>query len=61
MAQKKITPIKKSEQGSLTAIAKRDNGLTQTGKVSKTWARDKLANPRTTASTKKKINFFLNI
>jgi len=59
MAAKKPT-IKKSEQGSLTAIAKRDGGLKSNGQISVAWARKKLKDKNTPASTKQKINFFLN-
>ena len=46
--------------GSLTAIAKRDGGIRRDGKISKTWARAKLAKKGTRESTKRKIRFFLN-
>ena len=52
--------IAPSKVGSLTAIARRDGGLKKNGEISKAWARKKMANPRTAASTKKKINFFMN-
>lgn len=52
--------IKKSRLGSLTAIAKREGGMTSDGKISKAWARKKMRSPRTSAAVKKKINFFLN-
>ncbi len=62
MAQKKkpAIDIKPSKLGSLTAIAKRDGAIKDNGEINKTWARKKMANPKTAASTKKKINFFLN-
>lgn len=54
----KIDP---SEVGSLTAIAKREGGMTKDGsKISRKWLREKLANPRTSAEVKKKVNFALN-
>ena len=59
MAQSPIK-IKPSRLGSLTAIARRDGGLKSNGEISKAWARRKMNNPRTSAATKKKINFFLN-
>lgn len=46
--------------GSLRAIAKRDGGIKSNGEISRIWARKKLADPNTKASTRKKINFFLN-
>jgi len=52
--------IKEDKVGSLKAIAKRDDGMKSNGEISKAWARKKMKNPRTKASTKKKINFFLN-
>lgn len=62
MAKKEQSPIKISpkEEGSLRAIAKREGGVKKNGEINKTWARKKMNNPRTKASTKKKINFFLN-
>lgn len=62
MAQKKkpVADIKPSKLGSLTAIAKREGAIKDNGEINKAWARKKMANPRTAASTKKKINFFLN-
>ena len=62
MAQKKkpVADIKPSKLGSLTAIAKREGAIKDNGEINKTWARQKMANPKTAASTKKKINFFLN-
>lgn len=62
MAGKKQSKImiKPSREGSLTAIAKRDGGMTKTGKVSRTWMRKKMADPKTSAAVKKKINFAMN-
>lgn len=62
MAQKKkpVADIKPSKLGSLTTIAKREGAIKDNGEINKAWARKKMANPRTAASTKKKINFFLN-
>ena len=51
--------INPEEEGSLTAIAKREGGF-KDGKISKEWARKKMKNPKTSADVKKKINFFLN-
>lgn len=59
MASKKPM-ISKSEEGSLRKIAKKEGGVKSNGEISKSWARNKMKNPRTKASTKKKINFFLN-
>jgi len=59
MAKDKIK-IDPKEVGSLKAIAKRDGGLKANGEIKKSWARDKMKNPKTRASTKNKINFFLN-
>ena len=52
--------IKPSKEGTLTAIARREGGLLKSGKVSRSWARKKLSAKNTRASTKKKLNFFLN-
>ena len=52
--------IKKSREGTLTRIAKREGGIRKDGKISKTWARKKLKDPRTRTSTKRKIVFYLN-
>ena len=52
--------IKKSKRGTLRAIAAREGGILPDGRVSKTWARRKLAAPGTHKSTKRKIRFFLN-
>ena len=61
MADKKQKiEISPKEVGSLRAIAKRDGGMKKNGEISKVWAKKKMNNPRTSASTKKKINFFLN-
>lgn len=46
--------------GSLTAIARRENGLTRSGKVSVAWARAKLKKRGTTEAVKRKLIFFLN-
>lgn len=46
--------------GSLTAIARREGGLTATGKVSVQWARTKLKKRGTTEAVKRKLIFFLN-
>lgn len=51
--------IKPSKVGSLTRIAKRDGGY-KDGNISRTWMRDKMKSPRTSAAVKKKINFALN-
>ncbi len=61
MAKKKADiKIAPSKIGSLTTIAKRDGGMNKNGEISKSWARQKMNNPKTSAATKKKINFFLN-
>lgn len=62
MPAKKQSPIKINPKmdGSLTRIAKRDGGLKQNGEISVAWMRKKMANPKTSASTKKKLNFALN-
>ena len=62
MATKKPPPIeiKPSKVGSLRAIASREGALKKDGQINKTWARKKLASPKTTPAVKKKINFFLN-
>lgn len=52
--------IRKSREGSLTRIAKRDGGLRKDGKISKVWARRKLRDPKTHTTTKRKIVFYLN-
>lgn len=57
----KLIRIKPSKQGSLKAIAKREGALKKNGEINRTWARKKMANPKTSAATKKKLNFFLNL
>ena len=52
--------IKPSKVGSLRAIARKEGGLQQDGSINKNWARKKMSDPNTPASTKKKINFFIN-
>lgn len=52
--------IRKSQEGSLTRIARNDGGLRKDGKISKAWARKKLKDKRTRTSTKRKIVFYLN-
>lgn len=53
----KISP---DEVGSLRAIAIREGGIDKNGKIKKSWANAKMNNPRTRASTKKKLNFYKN-
>lgn len=60
LTNRDVIKIKKSKEGSLTRIAKRENGLLKNGKISKTWARAKLKAKGTTEAVKKKIRFFLN-
>lgn len=60
-AKKRPIKISPKKEGTLTAIAKRENGLTKSGKISRAWANKKLASPKTRESTKKKIRFFLNM
>ena len=60
MAKSDIT-INPEEVGSLTKIARREGGIKKDGEISKQWMRKKMKNPRTSASTKKKINFALNM
>ena len=48
------------DMGSLTEIAKREGGITKQGKVSLAWAKKKIKSPRIHASTKKKLQFFIN-
>ena len=60
MATRKSPMIKPSQVGSLRRLAARDGGLKKDGEINRSWARKKMANPKTSASTKKKINFFLN-
>ncbi len=57
---KSLIKIAPSKVGSFRAIAKKDGGLNPDGSINKNWARRKLSNPDTPASTKKKANFFLN-
>ena len=61
MARKKIGPIKPSKVGSLTRIAKKEGAVSKSGKISKSWARKKMNNPKTSTAVKKKINFMLNM
>ena len=46
--------------GSLRAIAKSEGGMKKAGKISKTWARRKLRRKGPRATTKRKIQMFLN-
>lgn len=61
MKKQKPIQIKKSKEGSLRKIAARDGGLKSNGEISRQWMRQKMNNPRTRPSTKKKINFALNM
>lgn len=58
--QKKIH-IKPSEEGSLTAIAKREGGLKKNGEINRSWMRKKLKDPNTSPAVKKKLNFAINM
>ena len=58
--QKKIR-IKPSEEGSLSAIAKREGGLKKDGQINRTWMRKKLKDPKTSPAVKKKLNFAINM
>ncbi len=60
MPTKSPIKINPDQAGSLRRIASRDGGIKKNGEISRTWMRQKMANPRTPASTKKKINFALN-
>lgn len=58
---KKPIKIKKSEEGSLTAIARREGGMSKGGKgISAAWMRKKMNDPKTSAAVKKKLNFAMN-
>lgn len=52
--------IKRGAEGSLRRIARSDGGLRKDGKISKTWARRKLASRTTSEAVKRKLRFFLN-
>lgn len=52
---------RKGTIGSLTLIAARGGGLKKDGTISRSWARKKMASPRTSGAVKKKINWFLNV
>lgn len=52
--------IKKSKQGTLRAIAKREGAMNDEGKISVAWMRRKMASPNTSPAVKKKLNFALN-
>lgn len=52
--------IKPSRVGSLRAIAKREGAVNAEGKISVSWMRKKMNNPKTSAAVKKKLNFALN-
>lgn len=52
--------IKPSRVGSLRAIAKREGAVNSEGKISVSWMRKKMNNPKTSAAVKKKLNFALN-
>lgn len=47
--------------GTLRMIAKKEGAIKSNGEISRVWARNKMNNPRTSASVKKKINFMLNM
>lgn len=59
VAKKSPKSLSPKEYKSLLAIAKKDDGLNKNGSISKTWARKKLKNSRTTESTKAKLTLFL--
>lgn len=52
--------IKPSKQGSLTAIAKKSNAMTKSGKIDPSWMAKKMKSSKTSPAVKKKINFALN-
>ena len=52
--------IKPSRVGSLRTIAKREGAVNAEGKISVSWMRKKMNNPKTSAAVKKKLNFALN-
>jgi hypothetical protein len=47
--------------GSLTKQAKREGGITKQGKISKTWMKTKLNNPRTSETTKRRIRLAMTL
>lgn len=52
--------IKPSKIGSLRAIARSEGAVNENGKISVSWMRRKLKDPKTSTAVKKKINFALN-